>query len=79
MQKIKITKKLLNILRSYTKLFGRIESEYMRKVSELEKMMQHETGIKDIEFVFCDGECSGIGTPVCPEKMDLIRRDKLEK
>ena len=79
MKKIKVTRKLLGILKAYTKLFGRIESKYHKEIDRLEKMMQKETGIKDIEFVFCDGEVSGIGTPSEPKKMDLIHRETLEK
>ena len=31
------------------------------KMSELEKSMSRETGIKDLEFFHCDGDCVGIG------------------
>lgn len=78
MQKVKITRKLLGILKVYTKLFGKIEGKYYKQIHKLEKQMKKETGIKDIAFVFCDGECSGIGTPLEPEKMNLIHREDLE-
>lgn len=78
MEKIKKTRKLLNILKAYIKLFGRIETKYYKEIHKLEKMMEHETGIKNIEFVFCDGEVNGIGTPSEPERMELILRNKLE-
>lgn len=77
MKKIKVTRKLLNILRSYTKLFGGIETDYYRRIVELEKMMEHETGIKGIEFFFCDGEFAGIGN--AERTMKLIHRHDLEK
>jgi len=76
MQKIKITRKLLRILKVYTKLHSRIEGEYHRRLAELEKMMEHETGIKGIEFYFCDGEFAGIGN--AERTMKLIHRNKLE-
>ena len=77
MKKVKITRKLLNVLKAYTKLFGRIEGKYYKEIDRLEKMMEHETGIKGIEFYFCDGEFSGIGNT--DRTMDLIHRDRLEK
>ena len=76
--KIKITHKLLKILKAYTKLFSKIEGKYYSGLNKLEKQMQKETGIKDIEFFFCDGEFTGIGTPSEPEKMKLIHRGELE-
>jgi len=79
MKKIKITKKLLRILKEYTKLFSRVEGKYYKEIDRLEKMMEKETGIKNIEFFFCDNEMAGIGIPTCPEKMDLIDRYKLEE
>lgn len=78
MEKIKVTEKLLNILRSYIKLFGRVEDRYYKELHRLENMMQKETGIKGIEFFFIDGECAGIGTPAEPDKMNLIHREELE-
>ena len=32
--------------------------------------------IKGVSFSVYDGEFVGIGTPSCPEKMDLIHREK---
>jgi len=79
MKKIKITRKLLGILKAYTKLFNRVEGRYYKERHRLEKMMEQETGIEDIEFFFCDGEFVGIGTPSHPKKMDLIHRYRLEQ
>jgi len=79
MKKIKITKKLLKILKIYTKLFSNIEGKYHKAIYELEKEMEQKTGIKGIEFFFCDGEFSGIGTPTEPKRMRLIHRYKLER
>ena len=76
MKKVKMTKELFGILRAYTKLFGRIEKRYYKKIDNLEKIMQQETGIKDIGFFFCYGECVGIGNQ--ERTMDLIDRYKLE-
>ena len=77
MQKIKITRKLLRILKAYAKLFSRVEKRYYKERDRLEKIMENETGIKGIEF--CDGEFSGIGTPNEPGKIKVIFRDRLEK
>lgn len=77
MQKIKMTRKLLRILKAYTKLYGRIEKKYHKEIYKLEKMMEHETGIKGIEFYFCDNEFTGIGN--AERTMKLIHRGKLEK
>jgi len=77
MQKIKITRKLLRILRAYTKLYGRIEGRYYKELNRLEKMMEQETGIKGIEFFLCDGEMAGIGN--AERTMKLILRSELEK
>jgi len=78
MDKIKITRKLLSILKAYTKLYSKLEGEFHQKTYKLEKQMEKETGISEIEFFKCDGEFSGIGTPSCPEKMELVHRAELE-
>lgn len=77
MQKIKVTKKLFRILKAYAKLYGRIEADYYKKINRLEKMMEKETGIKGIEFYFCDNEFAGIGN--AERTMKLIHRNKLEE
>lgn len=77
MNKIKITPKLIRILKAYTRLFKKIEGKYYSSIDKLEKQMRKETDIKDIEFVFCDGEFSGIGNT--DRTMELIFRYKLEK
>lgn len=77
MSEIKITPKILRILKAYTRLFKKIEGKYYSSIDKLEKQMRKETGIKDIEFFFCDGEFSGIGNN--ERTMELIDRYKLEK
>ncbi len=77
MKRIKITPKLLKILKAYTKLYNQIEDEFHKKRYKLEKQMEKETGIEDIEFFHCDGEFGGIGN--VDRTMELIHRDKLEK
>ena len=79
MEKIKMTRKLLIILKTYKRLFDSVEGRYYKEIYNLEKMMEHETGIKGIGFFFVDNEFAGIGTPDEPEKMDLIHRNRLEK
>jgi len=79
MEKVKMTPKLLKILRAYTKLFSKIEGKYYGAIGKLEKQMEKETGIKGIGFYFCDGEFSGIGIPDEPERMKLLHRTTLEK
>ena len=76
MEKIKKTRQLLKILKAYTKLYGRIEKRYYRELNRLEKMMQHETGIEDIEFFFIDGEFDGIRN--VEGTLELIHRSDLE-
>lgn len=77
MQKIKITRKLLRILKVYTKLYGKIEGKYYKELNRLEKMMERETGIEGIEFFFVDNELAGIGN--AERTMKLIHRNRLEK
>ena len=76
MKKIKVTRKLLGILKAYTKLFGRIEGKYYKEIDRLEKLMQKETGIKDIEFYFFDGEMIAVGNK---KRTMVIARERLEK
>ena len=77
MQKIKITRKLLRILKVYTKIYGKIEGKYYKELNRLEKMMERETGIEGIEFFFVDNELAGIGN--AERTMKLIHRNRLEK
>jgi len=77
MKKIRITKKLLSISKKYTKLYTNAEDDFNEKILILEKEMQKETGVKDIEFFCSDGALVGIGTPSCPKKMKLIHSEEL--
>lgn len=79
MNRVKITNKLISKLKKYMYQFSVIEDRFYRDVGKLEKEMKSKTGIKDIEFFFCDGECVGVGTPACPEQMSLLHREKLER
>lgn len=75
--KIKKTKALVRKLRKYMNEYSEIESEFYQSKGELEKKMERETGIRGIEFFFCDGEMSGIGND--ERTMELIHRIELEE
>jgi len=63
MKKYKIvpTKEQEKIIKCYWEKFVEIENEYYARLNDLEKDLARETGIKDIEFFFCDNECVGVG------------------
>ena len=46
----------------YFKKLEKIEKDFYKKIIELNKEMEEETGIKGIEFFWCDGEVVGVGT-----------------
>jgi hypothetical protein len=66
-----ISKKLV---KEYLGKLDVIENECFDRVRALEKFMQNETGIKDLEFVYVDGCIVGIGTPMRKKKLKLIHR-----
>jgi hypothetical protein len=63
--------------RSLNKYFNELEAIEENRwslVIDLEKKMQKETGIKDLEFVWGEFGLSGIGTPARKKKIPLIHR-----
>ena len=75
--KVKITKKLLKQLRPFWQELGKIQDYYDTEIAKLEEKMIKKTGIKDIEFFFCDNEIVGIGNT--ERTMRLIRDTELEE
>jgi hypothetical protein len=73
--KIKPTKKQLLIMKDYWARMNGVQNYYYRSLGELEKEMSIKTGIKDLEFFFCDNEIVGIGQG--NREMALIQREKL--
>jgi len=59
--KIKVTKKLLKQLRPFWQESRKVQGRYNIKLRKLEEEMANKTGIKNIEFFFCDNEIAGIG------------------
>jgi len=66
-----LTRKKLD---KYFKELEAIEENRWSLVLELEKKMQKETGVKDLEFVWGEFGLSGIGTPMRKKKIPLIHR-----
>lgn len=66
------TKEQKRIILAYWVKMKEIEDTYYARVNELEKELARETGIKDIEFFFCDNECAGVGN--ADRTMKLIHR-----
>jgi hypothetical protein len=75
--KIKPTKEQIEIMKEYWEKLQEIESKFSQQVYELEQKLEHEVGIKGIEFFSCDGSYVGIGN--VDRTMKLIQQDKLEK
>ena len=69
--KINLTKKQLKIIKSYWKKMQKSELKFHKKIFKLEKEMEKETKIKDIEFFSCDGEYVGVGN--ADRSMKLIQ------
>jgi hypothetical protein len=59
-------------LSKYWAELERIESRFYGEIYELEKKMSKATGIKEIEFQWCDSEISGIGSS--DRSLELIHR-----
>ena len=79
MKKYKIipTKEQKRIMKCYWEKMQRITNIYYGRLNDLEAELGREIGIKDIEFFFCDNECSGIGN--AERTMKLIHRNELEE
>ena len=56
----------------YWKELSKIETDFCKKITVLEKKMEKDTGIKGIEFFWNDNEIVGIGS--VDRKMKLIHR-----
>lgn len=76
MKKLKIKPKKLV---SYFKELEKAQSLFWKEMRRIEKKMQKRFKDKDIEFFWVDGEIAGIGTPGCPDKMDLVHSHEIEK
>jgi hypothetical protein len=75
--KIKVTKKLLKQLKPFWRKLQKIQDIYNIKIVELEEEVAKKTGIKNIEFFFCDNEIVGIGN--VERTMRLIRDREIEE
>lgn len=62
------------LVKEYFEALENLEDDHWNNIQLLEKTMQRETGIKDLEFVWVDGSIVGIGTPMRKKKMPLIHR-----
>jgi hypothetical protein len=62
------------LVKEYFKALENLEDDHWNNIQLLEKTMQRETGIKDLEFVWVDGSIVGIGTPMRKKKIPLIHR-----
>lgn len=71
------TKKQLIMIKEGWKLFQEITDAYYKNVSNIEHNLSKNTGIKEVEFFWCDNECVGIGN--VDRTMKLIQREELEK
>lgn len=60
--------------KKYFQILEMAEDEFSAYVQAIEYVMQKETGIKDLEFVWVDGSIVGIGTPMRKKKIPLIHR-----
>lgn len=77
--KVVLTKKQINIIKLYWKMFQAEYDIFWGKMGELEKGMSKKTGIKDLEFIKDDmfgGEWIGIGN--ASRTLKLYQREELE-
>jgi len=75
--KIKITKKLLKQLFPFWDRLELSENFFRKRLDDIEKDMAKETGIKDIEFFWCDNEIVGIGNT--SRTMPLIQMPLIQR
>lgn len=59
-------------VKKYWKPVEMFEDLFFNNIQRLERDMAKETGIKDIEFFFCDGSIVGIGN--VSKTLELIHR-----
>ena len=72
MKKYKIKPPSKKILKKYWDALKKQEDYFYDRVRVIEKAMEEETGIKDIEFFWCDNSIVGIGNAY--RTMKLIDR-----
>jgi len=63
-------------LKKWWAAYRLIEDDYWENIKELEQKMAKDTGVKDIEIFFVEGEAVGIGNG--KRTMKLIEGEKLE-
>lgn len=73
--KIAITPLLRRKLKPYITDFRIFEGAFLAATQQLEKEMARATGIKDIEFIWVDGDMVGIGN--ASRTMPLIHRGEI--
>jgi hypothetical protein len=71
MRSKKPTRKSLD---KYFRILDIADDEFGAYVQAIEDIMQKETGIRDLEFVWVEGCIVGIGTPARKKKIKLIHR-----
>ena len=77
--KVKITPKLIKILKKYWDEYRAVEDAYNIEICHIEEKMEKETGIKGIEFFRSDGgSICGIGD-FGLWTMPLVQAERLEK
>lgn len=74
---IKLTKKQRKQLVPFVERAREIEDRFIKALSNLERIMELETGIEGIEFFICDGSIVGIGN--CDRTMKLIHLEDIGK
>ena len=74
--KIKVDKRLIRRLKKYWKAAMILQEKFYEELSKLEKMMEKDTKIKEIEFFIIEGEIVGIGN--AQRTMRLIHAHELE-
>ena len=68
---MKLTRKSVD---RYFQILDIAENEFSAYIQAIEHVMQKETGVRDLEFVWVDGCIVGIGTPTRKKKIKLIHR-----
>lgn len=74
---LKPTKKQLALMNFYWAMFRREENKFYEKIADLEKKLQADTKIRDIEFIQFDNFFIGIGN--ASRTMKLYQQEDLEK
>ncbi len=74
---IKKSLSLVRKLKPYLKTYQKAEEAFWKKIQAIERDMEKELGIKDIEFFHADGSLAGIGNG--SRTMELIHRHEIEE